>query len=151
VKVTGLSWMDHQWGDFNFASGAGWDWFSIQLADGRQYMLYFIRDASGAIVQTLATQVDPGGQTTNLNPSSFNETTTGSWTSPATGITYGSGWQVTVPGGHLTITPDLVNQELNLASTQGVVYWEGDVAVTGSMGGSPVTGAGYTEINPPSG
>jgi predicted secreted hydrolase len=57
---------------------------------------------------------------------------------------------VTVPGGHLTITPDLVNQELNLASTQGVVYWEGDVAVTGNIGGSPVVGAGYTEINPPS-
>jgi predicted secreted hydrolase len=142
--------MDHQWGDFNFASGAGWDWFSLQLADGRQYMLYFIRDASGAIVQTLATQVNPGGQTTNLDPSSFSETTTGSWASPATGITYGSGWQVTVPGGHLTIKPDLVNQELNLASTQGVVYWEGDVAVTGNIGGSPVVGAGYTEINPPS-
>jgi hypothetical protein len=42
--VSGQSWMDHQWGAFNFASGAGWDWFSIQLSNGQQYMLYFVRD-----------------------------------------------------------------------------------------------------------
>jgi predicted secreted hydrolase len=149
VKVSGLSWMDHQWGAFNLASGAGWDWFSIQLANGRQYMLYFIRDKSGAIVQTLGTQVDQFGKTTNLDPSTFSDTPTGSWTSPATGITYGSGWHVTVPGGSLTVTPVQLNQELNLLSTQGVAYWEGDVAVQGNIGGSPVAGVGYTEINPP--
>jgi predicted secreted hydrolase len=54
-----------------------------------------------------------------------------------------------VPGGYLTISPDQVNQELNLLSTQGVAYWEGDVGVQGVIGGSPVTGVGYTEINPP--
>ena len=96
VKVVGLSWMDHQWGAFNLASGADWDWFSIQLANGRH-----------------------------------------SWTSPATGITYGSGWNLTVPGGSLTVTPDQTDQELDLLSTQGVAYWEGDVAVHGSIGGSP--------------
>jgi predicted secreted hydrolase len=149
VKVTGLSWSDHQWGAFNFASGAGWDWFSVQLTNGKQYMLYFIRDKSGTIVQTLGTQVDPIGRTTNLDPSKLGDTATGSWTSPTTGITYGSGWQVTVPGGHLTITPDLVNQELDLLSTQGVAYWEGSVTVRGDIGGSSVAGVGYTEINPP--
>jgi predicted secreted hydrolase len=148
VKVAGLSWMDRQWGAFNLASGAGWDWFSVQLADGRQYMLYFIRDKSGTVVQTDATQVDRTGKTTNLDPSTFSETTTGSFTSPTSGIKYGSGWQLTVPGGSLTITPDQVNQELNLLSTQGVAYWEGDVAVRGVIGGSPVVGVGYTEINP---
>jgi predicted secreted hydrolase len=148
VRVAGISWMDHQWGAFNLASGAGWDWHSIQLAGGRQYMLYFIRDKSGAIVQTLGTQISDG-QTTNLDPATFGETTTGSWTSPATGITYGSGWRLNVPGGYLTVTPDLLNSELNLSSTQGVVYWEGDTAVHGVINGQPVAGVGYTEINPP--
>ena len=54
-----------------------------------------------------------------------------------------------MPGGSLTITPVQLNQELNLLSTQGVAYWEGDVAVQGSIGGSPVAGVGYTEIDPP--
>ena len=84
-------------------------------------------------------------------PASFAEQATGSWTSPATGITYGSGWQVTVPGGHLTVTPDLPDQELDLLSTQGVAYWEGDVSIQGKIDGSPVHGVGYTEINPPAG
>jgi predicted secreted hydrolase len=148
VKVGGVSWMDHQWGEFNLTSGAGWDWHSIQLTNGQQYMLYFIRDRTGAIVQALATQIGQGGRTTNLDPSTFGETTTGSWTSPTSGITYGSGWKLTLPGGSLTVTPSLVDQELNLLTTQGVAYWEGDVTVKGTIGGSPVSGVGYTEINP---
>jgi predicted secreted hydrolase len=151
VKITGVSWMDHQWGSFNFASGAGWDWFSMQLSNGQQYMLYFIRDESGRIVQTIGTRVDHGGRVTHLAAGSFAEQATGSWTSPATGITYGSGWHVTVPGGHLTVTPDLPDQELDLLSTQGVAYWEGDVSIQGKIDGSPVHGVGYTEINPPAG
>ena len=151
VNVAGISWMDHQWGSFNFASGAGWDWFAVQLTNGQQYMLYFIRDTTGAIVQTLGTQIGAGGKTTNLDPTTLGDTPTGSWTSPSTGITYGSGWTVKVPGGSLTISPYQVNQELNLLATQGVAYWEGDVSVHGTVNGSAVSGVGYTEINPPAG
>jgi predicted secreted hydrolase len=149
VNVAGISWMDHQWGDFDFASGAGWDWFSIQLSNGQQYMLYFIRDENGRIVQTIGTRVDRGGRTTHLEPTTFSEKITGSWQSPTTGITYSSGWQLTLPGGHLVVTPDRQDQELNLQSTQGVAYWEGDVSLHGQIDGQPVTGVGYTEINPP--
>jgi predicted secreted hydrolase len=150
VKVTGISWMDHQWGSFDLASGGGWDWYSMQLSNGQQYMLYFIRNASGEIVQTIGTRVGPGNQVTHLPAGTFSEKATGSWTSPATDITYGSGWQVTVPGGHLTVTPDLLNQEVDLLSTQGSVYWEGDVTIHGEINGHPVQGLGYTELNPPS-
>jgi predicted secreted hydrolase len=148
VKVTGISWMDHQWGAIDFASGGGWDWFSMQLSNGQQYMLYFIRDKAGKIVKTVATRVDCDGTAAHLAAGTFSEKATGSWTSPATGITYSSGWQVTVPGGHLTVTPDLVDQEVNLYSTQGFVYWEGDSAIKGVIDGKPVHGKGYTEINP---
>lgn len=152
VRVSGLSWMDHQWGAFDFTTGAGWDWFSVQLTNGRQYMLYFVRDRSGAIVETLGTQVDQAGtKVTRLDPARIGLTTTGSWTSPATGITYGSGWRLNVPGGSMTVTPRQVDQEVNLLDTpQGNVYWEGDAAVRGAIDGSPVTGDSYVEINPTS-
>src|SRR5258708_35738601 len=100
VKVTGLSWVDHQWGAFNFASGAGWDWFSVQLAGGRQYMLYFIRNSSATIVHTLGIQVTLG-QTTHLDPSAVSETTTGSWTSPPPRIPYAPRRRLTPPAGYL--------------------------------------------------
>ena len=35
LTVSGLAWMDHQWGNFVSLAGAGWDWYSIQLDDAR--------------------------------------------------------------------------------------------------------------------
>jgi predicted secreted hydrolase len=152
MRVVGVSWMDHRWGAFDFASGGGWDWFSVQLTDGRQYMLYFIRDSTGRIVQTVGTEVaahhNVGTRVTHLAPATFGERALGSWHSDVTQITYSSGWQVRVPGGSLTISPDLVDQELDLRTIQGVAYWEGDVAVRGHIDGRRASGVGYTEINP---
>jgi len=152
LKVTGTSWMDHQWGPIAITGGGsgGWDWFSMQLSNGQQYMLFFIKNKNGQIVDTAGTRIAPGAKDiTYLNAANISEKATGSWTSPATGIKYGSGWQVTVPGGELTVTPDLRNQEVDLLKTQMNVYWEGDVTITGTIGGAPVSGDGYTELVPP--
>ena len=149
LKVTGKSWMDHQWGPMNLASGGGWDWFSTQLSNGQQYMLFFIRNSKGQIVETAGTRVAHGGKDiTYLTAASTREKVTGSWTSPATHIKYGSGWQITVPGGQLTLIPDLRDQEVDLVNTQGTVYWEGDVAIKGKIGSAAVSGDGYTELLP---
>lgn len=148
VAVTGKSWMDHEWGAIDLFGGAGWDWFSLQLSDGRQYMLYFVRDASGEVVQALGTEVGPRGST-SLTGAMVAERALGSWTSPATGIRYSSGWALSVPGGHLVVTPDMVDQELDLAASQGSVYWEGDSSVSGVIAGEPVHGVAYVELNPP--
>jgi predicted secreted hydrolase len=149
LKVTGTSWMDHQWGPIALFSGGGWDWFSMQLSNGQQYMLFFIKNKKGQIVETAATRVARGGKDiTYLTAASIGEKATGSWTSPATGIKYGSGWLVTVPGGQLTVTPDLRNQEVDL-SAQENIYWEGDVTIKGEIGDAAVSGDGYTELNPP--
>ena len=46
--VTGDSWMDHEFGtSFLEPEQHGWDWLSIQLADGRELMLYQLRRADG--------------------------------------------------------------------------------------------------------
>lgn len=148
ISVLGTSWMDHQWGDFNFASGGGWDWFSLRMADGVQWMLYFIRDRNGRIVQTVGTRIGLDGRTTNLAKNRLSVQATGFWHSPVTGITYSSGWRVKVPDGSFTVTPDLRRQELDLRQIQGVAYWEGAVTVRGKVAGKNVSGIGYTEINP---
>jgi predicted secreted hydrolase len=149
LKVTGKSWLDHQWGPMNLTSGGGWDWFSMQLSNGQQYMVFFIRNKKGQIVETAGTKVAHGGkEITYLTAANTREKAAGSWTSPATHIKYGSGWKVTVPGGQLTVTPDLRNQEVDLVNTQGTVYWEGDVTIKGKIGGATVSGDGYTELLP---
>lgn len=148
LAVTGTSWMDHEWNITDLFSGAGWDWFSVQLRNGTQYMCYFLRDRAGRVVASLGARIGPSGATA-LPASAIGERVLGHWRSPTTGITYGSGWVLEVPGGHLTIRPDLLDQEVAVAHQQGPVYWEGDTTVSGTVAGQPVTGVGYTELNPP--
>ena len=145
VAVIGESWMDHQW--YNPQGLGGWTWFSIQLSDNTQYMLYFILDGNNQLAQVVATQVKDG-KTIHLPPSSVSETPTGSWTSPVTGITYPSGWEVTVPGGNLVVTPLQKDQELVVAATLAGAYWEGDSEVSGMIDGRPVRGKSYAEVAP---
>jgi predicted secreted hydrolase len=38
---------------------------------------------------------------------------------------------------------------VDVLTTQGNVYWEGDVTIKGTIGGATVSGDGYTELNPP--
>ena len=48
LRVSGLSWFDHEWSTSVLSpEQAGWDWFSIQLDDGREIMLYRIRLRGG--------------------------------------------------------------------------------------------------------
>jgi predicted secreted hydrolase len=161
----GALWFDHQWGNFLPTAG-GWDWFSTQLDDGTELMIYHLRDARGAVLQTFGEYVppksgsDPGRGTPPLPPAptielaseQFAITPLGTWTSPATGITYPSGWRVQiaakngVPALDLTYTPVVPNAELDTRGTTGVTYWEGDTTITGTKNGQPLTGSGYVEL-----
>jgi predicted secreted hydrolase len=148
VKVIGTAWFDHQWGNF-LPNVAGWDWFSVQLINGTQYMVYLIKDGNGQIVQKVGTLVNADGSTQALDPDSLSEVVLGSWTSPASGVTYSSGWQLKVPGGQLTILPQLKDQELRVVVSPAGTYWEGATTVIGAINGRPVIGQGYTELTPP--
>ena len=66
------------------------------------------------------------------------------WTSPRSGATYPSGWQIEVPRFDLTlrVTPIMRDQELPVS----VRYWEGAVDVAGTKGGQPIQGRGYVEL-----
>ncbi len=74
----------------------------------------------------------------------FTVTATGEWKSPRTGITYPSGWQITLPtqNATLNVKPLVPDQEMDVS----FVYWEGAVDVTGTWGSSPVAGRGYVEL-----
>lgn len=146
VKVTGESWMDHQWYNRTHNAG-GWNWFSLQLDNFTQYMLCFVQDGSGQIAQVIATEVK-GDATIHLPADSVSEAVTGSWKSPATGFTYPQGWTLKVPGGELHVNPLQKNQELVVSESSKGAYWEGDSSVSGTIDGQHVVGVGYTEINP---
>jgi predicted secreted hydrolase len=148
LQVTGTAWMDHQWGNFISVNGAGWEWFSIQLADHTEYMLYDIRDAQNKPTALVGTAVAGDGTVRQIPSSAISIEQLGTWTSPHTKGVYPSGWRITLsqPGISLTLAPQLHDQELVTAKSTGVAYWEGTVSIAGQVSGRAVTGAGYVEL-----
>lgn len=148
VKVTltgGQAWLDHQW--FNGGTKAGWDWYSIQLNDGTQYMVFLVKGPDGTYSTKFGTMTRPNGSSVELDGSQLSMTPRGSWTSPRSGQTYSSGWNLNVPGGTMIVTPKQLDQESNLALPK-IDYWEGATTVSGTAGGKSVSGQGFTEITP---
>lgn len=147
-RVTGLSWMDHQWGDFILVNGGGWDWFSLNLDDGSDVMVTVLRDQPGSVAATYGTFVDSDGVVADLAAADLEVEATGEWRSPGTGTLYPSGWRIRLPGQRLdlTVKPVLPDQELETSASTGVSYWEGEVEVAGTRGGEPIAGLGYVEL-----
>lgn len=150
LKVSGQAWMDHQWGNFVTLGGGGWDWFSIQLNNNTELMLYLIRDASGNIISTYAGYILPDGQEPVLSSQSLHVQVLGHWRSPATGVNYPSGWSIQIRDARLqatlTLQPELKDQELVVYQSTGNSYWEGAVRISGQSAGHPVSGQGYVEL-----
>lgn len=146
--VTGQAWKDRQWGNFLATQGGGWDWFSLQLSDGSDVMLFLLRGALGEVSPSYGTFVDPEGKTSILPAGGAQVSVTGHWTSPLSHATYPMGWQVNLSERQikLTITPILKNQELDTTKSTGQIYWEGEVAIEGTAAGRPISGEGYVEL-----
>ncbi len=147
-NVSGKAWMDHQWGNFLLFGGGGWDWYSIQLSNNEQIMLWHSRDSQNNVIFGSGTYVNDDGQTEQFSLGDFEITPTGTWTSPQSGAIYPSGWTITIPSKHLklTIDPLIRDQELDTRASTGVIYWEGDVSISGTEDGSSISGRGYIEL-----
>jgi predicted secreted hydrolase len=147
--VRGSSWMDHEFGSsFLEKRQQGWDWFSLQLEDGTDAMLFQLRGRDGsADPQSSGTMVRRDGTTRRLMPGDFALVPGRQWTSPGTNARYPVEWRVNVPGEglDLAVRPVLDAQEMSGART-GVSYWEGAIEMEGTRNGKPITGRGYLEM-----
>ena len=148
VAVTGIAWMDHQWGDFSTYQEGGWDWFAAQLDNGVDIMLYLLRGPDGETLRVDGTVVEPDGVASYLSAGDLSVSAISTWTSPETGTTYPSGWHVEIPRLDLRmrILPRVKDQELDTRSTTGVIYWEGDSSVLACWDGRVIEGDGYVEL-----
>lgn len=145
-QVNGLSWKDHEFSTNALESGqVGWDWFSIQLDDGYEIMLYQIRRDDGSIDPfSSGTLIDPDGNTQPLAREDFEIETRDTWRSPHSDAVYPMVWNIRIPSANLELelTPYLRDQELNLST----IYWEGAVRASGLHNDEVVTGVGYVEM-----
>jgi predicted secreted hydrolase len=149
-EVSGLSWMDHEFGTSMLEpEQLGWDWFALQLADGRDIMLYQMRRKGGARDPfSSGSIVSREGHVTRLAADDYRLEPLEFWQSPATKARYPVRWRVTIPGQGLSleVAAAMPNQELHTPRSTGVTYWEGAVNVTGGSPAALVRGSGYMEL-----
>jgi predicted secreted hydrolase len=150
LQVNGVVWMDHQWGNFLTLGGGGWDWFSIQLNNDTEMMLYLIRDATGKTISIYVEYVGPQADVRLLPPGALRVDVLDHWKSPVTGVNYPSGWHLKVDNqqfqSEFSLTPELKDQELVVYQSTGNSYWEGAVSIQGQSAGQVVQGEGYVEL-----
>jgi predicted secreted hydrolase len=151
IDVTGLTWMDHEFGtSFLEPEQVGWDWFSIQLDDGRDLMIFQLRRADGSIdPRSSGTLVQADGTAVPITlESGFRLEPGRRWKSPASGAEYPLGWTIRLPRESMTLTvaSAVDDQELHTERSTGVTYWEGAIDVAGTAGGRAVKGRGYLEM-----
>ena len=146
--VKGVSWMDHQWGDFT-TMGIGWDWLSLNLDDGSDLMVSVVWELDGhKPISTYGTYVPANAAPVHLPGNDITLDSTGTWTSSVTGAVYPVNWRLRVDSLELdvTLTPSMEEAEFALTAFVPVIYWEGSVAAMGTRQGAPVAGRGFVEM-----
>jgi predicted secreted hydrolase len=134
--VTGQAWMDHEWFTEQLAADqVGWDWFSVQLDDNTELMLFDLRRQDGSIdPYSSGTFVDAAGHAHHLRSGDFL------LTPGRKSGKYPVEWKLRVPSLHIDLDcRAAVDQELRVAD--GPHYWEGAVTYAGSH-----KGVGYLEM-----
>ncbi len=138
-NVTGQGWFDHEWSSSVLAQWqSGWDWFSLQLADGRELMLFRLRTKSGRAEpeNRYGILIERDGSSRVLAPESIVLTPSKTWRGPK-GQDYPIEWQLKAGDLNLRIQARQPNQ----AMTGRFDYWEGAVTMEGDA-----QGLGYLEM-----
>lgn len=153
-RITGLGWMDHQWGEFLvspvelYGVFETYEWFCVQLDNGAEIMIsnIFDRDYNlpyggkyGGIQYC-----GPDGNTVPGLTSTF--TRTGYWQDPVSKNYMSMGWTLDAPAINLklTLTPEFKNQMVKFPLNGD--FWEGSIHVTGTLNNVPVTGRAFGEL-----
>ncbi len=149
-EVQGSAWMDHEFSTAPLQPGiTGWDWFSLQLSDRSEIMIYLLRHGDGTLNPASGgTIVTPSGSTQVLLRSQVRIEPLSHWTSPHSGARYPVKWKITIATLQLvlTVTSNLDDQEMRTPKSTNVVYWEGSVQAKGTQSEEVIEGVGYVEL-----
>lgn len=145
-EVSGSSWLDREWSTSLLEKDAvGWDWFALQLDDGRDVKAFRIRNRDGSVSWVDGALIEKDGSSRRIRPDDLTFDVRETWTADARDKrAYPVKWRLSIPSAELILDIEarIPDQEMNVSTT----YWEGAVRVTGSAGGRPVAGLGYLEM-----
>lgn len=148
LEVTGLTWMDHEYGNFGGSTGVQWFLQDMQLDNGMHishFAIFTSPPQAGHTVASMATlqgadgsmYFDPGCTMTPVGPA---------WPSPS-GQAFFLQFEVSIPsfGAQFTVKSLMTAQDF--PGTPDTIY-EGVASVTGSLMGQQVQGTAWNEQKP---
>ena len=150
-SVEGETWMDHEFSSSQLSKDqTGWDWASIRLNDGRDIMLYRLRQRTGGVDPlSQLTWVDQESKQTRLELEQWSWKARRQWTSPHTKATYPIDIDVEAIDPacgkmrRLRLRPLIDNQEI-VGKLDALSYWEGACDVLDES--ETVIGQAYVEL-----
>ena len=150
-SVSGYGWFDHQWGrDYRHARGRGWNWFGLQLHDGRELLLNEMTSGKNKSKSVMANLIEKDGSLQFTRDISFEKVKY--WRSFETKARYPVAWNISIPelGMELFVEAEFPKQEMPIIGPlKGI--WEGAVKVSGmeQLSGrdrKPIRGRGFMEL-----
>lgn len=153
MKISGSAWMDHQWGERS--SGyidepvkkiLGWDWFGINLDDGRAIVILIHKYArTNERIFTLAILIDNENNISTTE--TFEARTLEHWESQTSHIIYPVKWEIKIKALNLEMTfhPDILNQEIPVFGSVRAI-WQGSGYIEGFMNGEKISGKARGEF-----
>ena len=142
--VTGLAWIDRQWGNFNPSSGEKYEWFCMQLDNGMDFNIWNIFNAANEMPDTSTytmCSIYHDSVTSSSNSSFKLERLKYVFTSDTVQC-YSQQWRYTYQDIDLLMTTIHENTEVQMPFR----FYEGSIDVSGTVGGVPVTGVGFAEL-----
>ena len=143
--------MDHEFGSAALRENQqGWDWFSIQLDNDAELMLYVIRrtdgtpdvTSSGSLIASDGSVIHIRREQMRITPLLAMEVE-----EERRDVSDGLARRAAAVRRRARRSqPLLREQELLTKGSTQITYWEGAVDVTGSFGGNAVRGEGYVEM-----
>jgi predicted secreted hydrolase len=145
THVTGTSWLDRQWGNWDWSKLHRWTWMALQLSNGQALNLWDMFDTNGET--HWATVLSPDGSERVVSVRPLAAGATHFQRSPATGQRYAGRWTVRIPSlpAKLTVTARPVLQEIHAGAPFSPGINEAASSITGTYFGRRVTGSAYVE------
>ena len=138
-RVSGVGWMDRQWGGWDDMGIGGWEWFSLQFSNRWEVLATQIY--SPVTMKTCFRVMSiKKPDSAEVHTSAFSMRRLSEWKSPETGKTYGSSWELRGPaGGKIRVGATFDSQEIHAG------FWEGSCEAVLDAGTGEVPGMGYSE------
>lgn len=150
-EVSGIGWLDHQWGPFMINptefSKNSYEWMALHLDNGDEYMVSTIFDLENR------THREEGFGSIGWK---LNDCTQGLtldhtierlayWYHPASERYFSHGWHIIVPDTGLDVIVEPVIEDQTVAFLIDYFY-EGRSTITGTLDGEPITGLAFAEL-----